>query len=214
MKCNRTAAVVSFALALNACSDPKAANKGNFEQALESYFEQTRGPACIRIGTSNPPFPATLADQGAWGGEQIRAIADAGLANATAATTKSTSYTSDGPVGDVPAKRYELNDLGKKFYQERTINGAMGKVSLHELCFGIPRLVAIDSFTEPADMMGYRISKVTYRYRIDEVPQWVSTEAIRKTFPQIAARTDKEQSETTTFVLTSSGWAHESVALH
>jgi len=214
VQAGKFAASALAAICLTACADPKAASKANFKKALDAYFDQTRAPACIDLRSLDAPFPATLPDQRNELGDslnnavQILAMASVGLLTGSPTTIAPRGFTLDKPT-PVAATRYDLSELGKKYYQDRVIGGGLGKMTLHQLCFGTPKVVAIDSYTEPADSMGYRISKVSYRYTIQGAAQWTQDASIQKAFPAIAKQLAGEHTETDIFVLTSEGWQHQ-----
>lgn len=195
---------------LSACSDPKVASKANFEKALSHYFEQTREPACHKFSAVGALLPAILPDQGGYAPnrEAFQAMAEVGLLAASPTTIKPTGFVVSGPE-EVPATRYESTKAGEAFLQQREVTGLMGKFTKHELCFGTPELISVDRFTEPADADGFRISQVTYRYRITRAPEWTQIPAIQSSFPKTIELLDQENSRTDTFVLTSEGWQHE-----
>lgn len=45
------------------------------------------------------------------------------------------------------------------------------------LCFGKAQFTAIEQFSEPGEMMGQKISRVTYAYKITGLPDWARPEA-------------------------------------
>ncbi|MBA6116823.1 hypothetical protein MXF29_13800 [Pseudomonas sp. NC26] len=45
------------------------------------------------------------------------------------------------------------------------------------LCFGKAQVTAIEQFSEPGEMMGQKISRVTYAYKITGLPDWARPEA-------------------------------------
>lgn len=170
-----------------------------------------------RLSLARCPFPVTLPDTRnqlqdmASNATQVLAMASVGLLTGSATTMEPRGFTLDKPK-PVAATRYELSELGKKYYQDGSIGSGLGKRRVHQLCFGTPKVVAVDSYTEPADMMGYRISKVSYRYTIDDIAEWTKDASIQKAFPNIAKRLATAQVSTDAFVLASEGWQHKNLA--
>ena len=154
MQAGKFAASALAAICLTACADPKAASKANFKKALDAYFDQTRAPACIDLRSLDAPFPATLPDQRNELGDslnnavQILAMASVGLLTGSPTTIAPRGFTLDKPT-PVAATRYDLSELGKKYYQDRVIGGGLGKMTLHQLCFGTPKSLPLTATPNP-----------------------------------------------------------------
>ncbi|WP_262423152.1 hypothetical protein [Brevundimonas denitrificans] len=66
--------------------------------------------------------------------------------------------------------------------------------------------------TEPGEMAGVHMTRVTYRWRLDDIAPWANAPAIREAFPAIASALDEPEGEATeTLILTDSGWTHQSL---
>ena len=68
----------------------------------------------------------------------------------------------------------------------------------------------IESFTEPADAAGVKVSRVTYDYELKDVEPWATETDIAGAFPKIAALLAKPGNQATdVLVRTDNGWKHE-----
>lgn len=71
-------------------------------------------------------------------------------------------------------------------------------------------MVKIESFTEPAEAMGLKVSRVTYDYELKDVEPWARGADIAVAFPQIGALLAKPGDRATdVLVQTNQGWKHE-----
>jgi hypothetical protein len=67
-------------------------------------------------------------------------------------------------------------------------------------------VTSIDSFTPPAPANGFPESKVTYHYKIEDIPVWADSAAVRAAFPAFAQATSGTPSDTATMASTMAGW--------
>src|SRR3546814_17255879 len=76
--------------------------------------------------------------------------------------------------------------------------------------FARRKVVKIESFTEPADAAGVKVSRVTYDYELKDVEPWATGPDFAGAFPQIAALLAKPGNPATdVLVQTDNGWKHE-----
>jgi hypothetical protein len=73
-------------------------------------------------------------------------------------------------------------------------------------CYGHRVVTSIDSFTPPADANGFHESQVVYHYRIEDLPVWADTAAIRTAFPKMAYATSGTATDKATMADTITGW--------
>ena len=69
-----------------------------------------------------------------------------------------------------------------------------------------------EQFGEPGDMMGQKISRVTYTYSVDDLPKWAGDQAVIETNRDLSSMVSSKDTpikETRAFILTNNGWVHE-----
>lgn len=196
MKMNSLRLLLVAAIVLSvACSDPKAANDKNFAKAISAYLQvvvEDSGKFCI--GNVEYPYQETLP-----GRSSNTDLADIGLLEVTGTGRARGFYTTE--IFDLTPKGREVFTPGKGF------------------CYGKPELIRIVNFTEPGSEGPHVMSRVTYLFRLKDVPSWASEsngqivealrkEALRRSIPM----PDQQFQDTQTFVLTSKGWMHKSLA--
>lgn len=167
--------------------DQKAANDKNFAKAISAYLLVLEGSGKFCIGSQRYPHQSPIPSRGA-----DTDLADVGLLEVTG-RAQVTFYTTD--IFDLTPKGREVFTQGKGF------------------CFGKPEVIRIVNFTEPGSM-GPQRSRVTYLFRLRDIPSWVSDsngqilEALRDRIPMRNAQFQ----DTQTLVLTGKGWMHQSLA--
>lgn len=201
--------VVSFVLvalvAFSAgCSSPKDANKENFAKATQAYLDETY-PRCYV--TSNFPAKEKIYER-----KENKNIYHVLAAEGILSEQVVKKYEKKSSML-VPYTEYEydLTEEGKKFYREGVAE-TFGGDSVGGICFGKAKTSSIENFTEPSDMMGMRVSHVTYLYSVDDIPEWAKT--VEVTAASQAIKRDVESGETPLksvagFILTDKGWLHE-----
>lgn len=106
---------------------------------------------------------------------------------------------------------YDLTDEGRKYYKADARKLRDGSTAAG-LCIGSAKVVKVEQFSEPGDMMGQKISRATYTYRVDNLPTWASDEGVvgsnRELAPLVSSK-DTPIKETRAFILTNNGWVHE-----
>lgn len=161
------------------CSNPKAANDTNFATAVSAYLLSLESSGKFCFGSKEYPHQVVVPT------DLYNALVKTGLLEITGAGERvNLILTAD--IYDLTPKGREAFTQGRGF------------------CYGKPELIRIVSFTEPGSKGPYVMSRVTYSYRLRDVPSW--TEAfgdLKAKFPQIE--------DTQTFVLTGNGWVHESL---
>lgn len=205
----------TYALALlvlfSACGpDPRTASTESFEQVLRRELPER--PLCIRIaGTFPRTVPVSdvrsgdewisgLLDGGA--SERIAAFAEAGLIEVTSERVEThDGYRREGE------RIYDLTATGHAAYRD-SLHTASGRGA--GFCMGEKDLLAVKRFTEPAEMLGMRLTQVEYTYQLDSLPAWGAHPSLQRAFPREtseAARAAKEPvTATQELVLTSEGW--------
>jgi hypothetical protein len=194
------------AVSVLACSNPKDATKSNFSRALQAYHDEAK--ACLRVDVR---FPHE-AEKGSSTLPVLQELAARGLltANDTQKVVQQVALFGAPPTRKVDATAFALSDAGKAISREET-----GWTHSTAFCFGTPKGVEVTSFTEPADMMGVRISQVTYTYQVNDIADWADSETLRKHSRELAravASKGTPAQNKAALVLMNDGWVHEEVA--
>ncbi len=198
-RCNLVLCVAALSF-LAACDDPPKADKSTFEKVLQSYHDAH--PVCAAISLT---FPVELRGDGdAARKRQLEPLVAAGLISV--ATIQKAEPAASGQARAVDYLRYTPTTTGEKVVRK----GANSFLGGTDICFARRKVVKIESFTEPADAAGVKVSRVTYDYELKDVEPWATGPNIAGAFPQIAALLAKPSNQATdVLVRTGNGWKHE-----
>lgn len=218
-------ALGAVSLPLAACSNPKEASKGNFEHAINAWIE--KNPPCLNLpdstvtpdGAGDAAFPryvdaSPVTARFAIENRQRRqapfdALVDAGLMKVQ--ETRIPVKMMFGGAKEVPVRAYDLTDAGKKAVSSEGEKSAFGPPR-QKLCYGTPTVDEIVQFTEPADALGVKMSRVTYRYHLKDLPDWAQNAKMRAAFPRLEKESAEGLDASAVVVLTNEGWVHEAAA--
>ena len=75
-----------------------------------------------------------------------------------------------------------------------------------KFCYGHRVVTSIDSFTPPVTRNGFPESDVTYHYKVEDVPIWANTAAVRAAFPKFAYEISGNANDKATLAATITGW--------
>lgn len=195
--------LVIFAIA--GCSDPKAASERNFKKAIQTYLDAAY-PRCYVVSS----FPALKSDWDInYSNERLSALEKAGLLAEKEVQVEEKDFF--GKPRMVTKLSYDLTEEGKKFYKADVSKNLRGD-SMGGLCVGKATVKSIDQYSEPAEMMGLKVSHVNYEYTVTDLPKWASSPDLQKYVEGL--KTDVESQDTPVkkaeaVVLTSNGWVHE-----
>ncbi|MCM5681819.1 hypothetical protein M8A51_20015 [Schlegelella sp. S2-27] len=187
------------------CSDPKAASEKNFEAAIQSYLD-TAYPKCY----FNRQFPTTNEFDIGGSTAVLQAMARAGLLVEKEASRKEVPQWGGGKKVVVKSS-FDLTDEGRKFYKPDAVKTLRGE-DIGGFCFGRATVTAITQFSEPADMFGHRISRVSYTYTVSGLPDWAKAPemtSVLKALQADAASAAEPVKALDALVLTNTGWVHE-----
>nr|WP_315595568.1 hypothetical protein [uncultured Cupriavidus sp.] len=190
-------------IALVGCGSKQDANKGNFKAAIQDYYDKSNG-VCVMAPAKAFPYKIEKKDglRSLRNPEKAAALVKAGLLSESEAEMPSESQWNKEPI---PANEYALTELGKRYL----VKGAGGNISNWDgFCSGKAKVVEVESFTEPADRFGMKISQVNYTYEIPDAPDWAKVPEMRATYPQLQAASEKKRDKTV-LIATSEGWVHE-----
>lgn len=188
----RTALLVMSVMLLAACDDSQSASTANFRKALQSYYD--RHPVCVSLAFTLP------ADMSAGGNELMRPQLDA---LAKAGVLKKSETNQSGPALPRGSVRYSVAPGNEKFVHA----GHDSFLGGTDLCFATKKITKVESFTKPAQVMGRKVSQITYDFELVDVAPWARNAAITKVFPGIkVALSQSPGKETEAMTLTDKGW--------
>lgn len=212
------------ALLLAGCTDSKEASKGNFKTAINGWIE--KHPPCISVPRgqvspaekSNAAFPryvdaspltAKFAQESRARVEApLAALVDAGLLTVKDDSIQIKAGLFGDGLKEIPVHAYELSDDGKKAVategEQTAFNAAAPK-----FCYGTPTVDEILQYTEPAEAMGMKLSQVTYRYHLNDVPTWAGNSKLKAAYPDLERNTVASLEGKAAVILTNEGWVHE-----
>lgn len=194
-------------LALTGCDDPKKPSESNFKMAAQQYLD-TVYPACyIKVnfpyktdGISFNNLP-----------EILHAMAGKGLLTEQELSRKHIDASWGSNARDVVVNSYALTEEGKKYYKPDAAKTMKGE-NIGGFCFGKATVTEVSNFTEPSDAMGQKISRVSFTYKVSEIPDWAKSPEIMNADRQLQKDVSSESEGvkvTNVFLLTNNGWIHE-----
>lgn len=195
------------ALALVACNSAQDASDSNFQKALDAHFQKS----CIWIKPSTENgYPVTVDLQQKKNTFFTQAQVDENNANAMRPlevlvkagllTVKDVVRKEKAMFGgdvDVPAKVYDLTDIGRK---------AGANTGDTVLCIGHYKVDGIIRFTQPGSTTGQTVSDVSYTSSPVDVPDWARSAEMQKAYPSLAQTLAEHQNGTRRLILASDGW--------
>ncbi len=193
--------ICTAALSLLAgCDDPLDANKTNFQKVLQSYNDAH--PVCASISFKLPI--EFRSDSDATRKQQLEPLVTAGLISVE--TIQKNDSAAPGQERAADYLRYAPTSVGEKVIRK----GANSFLGGTDICFARRKVVNVESFTEPVEVMGMTVSRVTYDYDLKDVEQWAKGADIAVTFPQIETLLAKSDHQATdVLVQTKQGWKLE-----
>lgn len=193
----RLVAISTIALNVAACSSPKVANKSNFSRAIQTYLD-TKNGLCAAIPGEGLTFTLVELDMVS-DRRGADALVEAGLLSKRATEVKHRYLDKM-----VPGTEYQTTKKGKKFLVPKGADRYEAA-----FCTGRYKVVSVDNFTEPSDMMGAKISRVTFRYTVEDAEDWARSEGVLANYRNFAKQTQGDISESAALILTNDGWLHE-----
>lgn len=191
----------TLSLLISGCSSPKDATKENFSKAIQAYLDTKTG-FCAGIPADHYPFIMAKDEVFV---ESNKKRADA-FVSAGLLKTRDTELKSRFSTNMVPALEYQLTDLGQK----HLVKAGAGPLGNHDaFCTGKYELQDIESFTEPADSVGLKISRVAYAYSLKDAHKWIKHDKVQEAFPDAAQNLAGPIEGRAVLVLTNKGWVHE-----
>lgn len=208
MKMNNQALLLCVGmLALAGCNDPKKPSESNFKSAAQEYLD-TVYPACYI--KANFPYKTDGVSFNNMP-EIMQALAEKGLLTEKELSRKHIDAAWGIKAHDIVVNSYDLTVEGRKYYKQDAGTNMRGE-NLGGFCFGKATVTEVSNFTEPSDAMGQKISRVSFVYKVSEIPDWAKSPEILNAVRQIRKDVDSEQNGmkvTNVFLLTNKGWVHE-----
>ncbi|MCM2446200.1 hypothetical protein HGO41_13615 [Rahnella sp. CG8] len=140
----------------------------------------------------------------------LHVLAGKGLLTEKELSRKHVEASCGSKAHDVVVNSHELTDEGKKFYMVDASKNMRGE-NLGG-CFGKATVSAVSNFTEPSDAMGQKISRVSFSYKVTDIPDWDKSPEVAELNRQLKKDVDSELEPlkvTNVFLLTNNGWLHE-----
>lgn len=198
-------ALITVAVLVTACSDPKAANEKNFKVAVQKDLDAVY-PKCYLKNN----FPATVHDYEFLGTKaSFKALVSAGMLS-----EKEESHEIEvgfrGRKQIVVQPTFYLTVEGNKYYKADAAKDIYGKPT-GGFCFGKATVKEISQFTEPADTSGVRVSQVNYTYQVGDFPAWAKLPETLSAIPQLKADVESEKTpikSAAMLQLTNNGWVN------
>lgn len=215
------------ALGLSGCGDSKKPSKANFKAAINQWVETQ--PHCISIPRSGlspaepsdeafpryidaTPVTSELAQSNRQREQApFDALVDAGLMVMTETTIEVRASFFGDQTKAVQVRAYDLSDDGLKAVVSKGEKTAFSTPS-QQLCYGTPTVDEVVQFTEPADMMGMKLSQVNYRYHLKGLAGWAKNAGMQEAFAQLKRDAADSLEGKAVLVLTNDGWVHEKAA--
>lgn len=200
-------AACSVMLLAIGCSNVKDASESNFKKAAQEYLDTAYPTSYITV-----QFPYVPKDNMDTRTDKImEQMEKAGLVKQTEITRKKQTIFMSANNETETVQGYELTDEGKKYYKADVEQSVMGQPR-GGFSFGKAKVEKVENFTEPADLMGMKVSKVTYTYTVSDIPEWATKKELlelnQKLKTDVLSK-EKPVQRADGFVLTEKGWIHE-----
>lgn len=205
------AALFALPAVLSGCSDPKAANAANFRKVIEPIVADSYCalPQLTRLvqqdGEGGEGFPMFLTaktsdfDPGRTGRGLMEQAVRMGLVKGTEVEIVAKHAGSAEAPSRLSAIRYEPTAAGAGHLRPVTAaTQGGGRMTFAGFCAARGELVSIERWTEPADLFGQHVTRVTYVQKGSD-PIAEASDADRATL-------GKPQERTVPLVLASDGW--------
>lgn len=203
------AIIFMFTMTMTGCSSPKTASKPNFKKTINAYY--VNNPAYIfdTSVTNNFIFPAKIKSdmfsKNIINAYKVLVSANLLSVKDTSVEEKVISLFGKGGKSTVPVKEYSLTDDGKKYYKEAAAtNMIVGKKN--GFFVGQPEVLEITSYTEPADSSSVKISNVSYKIKVLNIPEWAKKSEVLTAYPVIKKYLESSIDAQITLVLKNDGW--------
>lgn len=195
---------ILIALLIASCTDGKKASKATFSKALNDYFSK-KPPIAGNIFIQYPSVLLSKRQMMGPDKESIEALVDAKLVE----------FKGDTIINGTPGKKFDASENGKKLLTKTTVmNMFLGNKELQGFVFAKEKITEVIGYSEPADMLGRKVSEVKYKSAITNVADWAKDEKIQKSFQNMKEYFSPDYNDEikkAVFILTSDGWVHEAL---
>lgn len=188
------------------CSDDRQATEAGLRQAAQTWLD-SQYPHCFVISS----FPTRTRDFDVDGNNKaLHALAQVGVVSEKEIARTEVPARLWQPARTDIYYAYALTDEGRKYYKADAGDSKAGG-----LCFGKAQVTTIEQFTEPTEQAGRTVSKVTYRYRVSELPAWAGDASVQASVKGLGQAFDSSRQPleaTASMALTEQGWVQQKLA--
>lgn len=121
---------------------------------------------------------------------------------------ESSSFSFGKKKDFVPAKIYNLTEMGEKEFSTYTTTGFVTN-KRSGFCIGNFKVKEVKNFSNPSEMRGYTISHVNYTFSAENIVDWAKSEKIKDAFSSVRKNLDGVKEDNVTLILMNDGWVHE-----
>ena len=186
---------------LTGCSDPRAANDKNIENAVKQYLSED-GALCLQMHEwpllLEPDdlkmitrFPKGIAGQ-------MAMLEQAGVVSSEEVVQQDKFFI----VGSNISKRYQLTALGKKYFRAKATDSE-GRALDADLCYAKKEL---DRLTKWEGEPSSDLVIATYTYKVSGLADWAKKPEFNAVFEDVAVAGLQPQPEQRTVKLGIKGW--------
>lgn len=219
-----TITIISTVLIGCESESPKDANKENFRNSLNRYFDNN----CALIspsasfglgGRTSSNFPETInllpednpqsESRNPKTTEEYDVLVDVGLLKVETGTVQvdKLSFIATDEKITLPTKTYSLTEAGQESFRELTSRRSWGPSK--GFCLATYKIDEISNFSEPSQMMGLTISSVNYSFHPSNIKDWATNQSVASIFPNISKLLQEKQKASADLILMNDGWVHE-----
>jgi len=183
---SRTMLVLLAFIFVAGCSSKKDANKGNFKDAINSYY--SAHPECLWSTTVKFPTRSDTSDSNKT--TEYDALTDQGLLTRQQDSRKVFIF------GTKQVNDYDLSDKGRAAWTADPQQPGYGN-----FCFGHRDVTSVDDFS-----VNGGTANVDYHYELGGVATWANNPEVKTAFPTVQADLASPLSDKATLTLTDNGW--------
>lgn len=184
-------ALSGFLLVTAGCSKT-GDSKRNYQAALDNYYKAH--PMCLWPEPKKFPVQAATSDQSKT--EGYDALTDAGL------LTRSTAEKKVFIIGSKQVNNYDISpDKGRQSWTVDPSQPGYGN-----FCYGHGVVTSIDGASLSTNSAGLQTAQVSYHYKLEGVPAWTDSPAIKTAFPSVNAASAGNQASVATLVMNGTNW--------
>ena len=210
--------MLAAALLLSSCGNCGAHKASNeiFAEVLNAYYADHKD--CVGLPTTKNEegyfYIAEIADDTKPLGAQMDdrdlkpflALANAGIMTAHDAQLSKKVFSRTEKVA---GKGFKLTEVGTSMLLPDEFKRGFSKGE-PQLCYGERVIDEIINFTEPADMRGFTMSSVNYKYSVGAVADWAKLPEVHLRYPHLETYLTTTIEDKDDLVLSDNGWVHYS----